>query len=805
MSHRSRSKSRGRLNDNTAVPALESTPATPGAHGLTLDKLDQIFQMMQNLTMKVSQLSDTQNQLTHEMASVQENIRKQSITVKTEADLFKQAVTLNEIHRSLSSPGADTSSSEAEHKASNKAGENSAHSTANTGPTLVLDQSIGQLLDGAGCLNHIKSGAIVTQHGALIKDSAKIKPAPTDEKDLRVIAQRAGVKIISLTSSQDRAMAASVLSATRIAWPYGNTFDADTVKFPILTADCITSPTAFINWQRSIVDACKCASVHDILLVSLDVLANRIMQADFSVGDGPLDGDNKTALKAALIRACYDLSNQLYYVLKRAIMVNEPIVLESLQNSAKLHENSNPPLWLEGNVNYLWRCLDENYHRVTTSTIQQANRAFDHISYGNKGNQSTVTSASTTKLTLDIVKANRELSYVDKPRSDESLRSLLISCLPHSLWQFAIAVDVNIGDKKLSFSELGAKLIEHSRTIEERKGGNASSQQTNHFGVSGASTSAAKCVHCQSNNHTTAEHRKCKQCGGLHHPRKCPKHSLHPKDKSGKEGRVIKARVNAVETEVMRPVICHVVTSREGSEIVSVHYAAGSLEHRTYLQCVIDSGAAAHVSCSESHMFDVRELDHPVYVTLPDGGSIRVTKYGSMMLTKFLVLTQVLLVPKFRLNIVSVARLSDKGVSFHFGKENCTGKVHDKNENKWLTAFQAPRQENDVYILTLPKEPYEPIKTSKAKKLTGSQIAEKPKKAEYVDQKGDTTNRPTTISVKGPKVIPTKAADKAQTAQNTATTTGTNKTTGATTASTNAVTTCGGPDASKFNSTSDQE
>ena len=141
------------------------------------------------------------------------------------------------------------------------------------------------------------------------------------------------------------------------------------------------------------------------------------------------DQDNKAALKAALIRACYDLSNQLYYVLKQAIMATEPIVLESLQNNAKLYEASEPPLWLEGNVNYLWRCLDGNYHRVTTSTIQQANRAFDNISYGNKGSHSTVTSAATTKLTLDIIKANRELSYVDKPRSDESLRSLLVSLL----------------------------------------------------------------------------------------------------------------------------------------------------------------------------------------------------------------------------------------------------------------------------------------------------------------------------------------------------------------------------------------
>ena len=71
--------------------------------------------------------------------------------------------------------------------------------------------------------------------------------------------------------------------------------------------------------------------------------------------------------------------------------------------------------------------------------------------------------------------------------------------------------------------------------------------------------------------------------------------------------------MNAVEAEEIRPIICNVVASREGDDIVGVHYAAGGVELRTHLQCVIDSGAGAHVSCSETHMFDVKELDNPVY------------------------------------------------------------------------------------------------------------------------------------------------------------------------------------------------
>lgn len=765
-----------------------------------------MFLMMQQLTTKVTQLTDTQNNFSQQLGMVQEQLNQQQSTiVKAEPSWFKQAITVANANNSLASPGTEVLPSlETEAKPKATANQASDAGITVTKKETVVNQELEQLLAGAGCLNHIRSGAIVTQHGGLIKDSAKVKPAPSDEKDIRAIAERRGTKIISLTSNKDRAMAASILSATRIAWPNGGAFDTDTVKLPVLTAECTTSPTAFVKWQQSVVDACKCASVHDILLISLDVLSNRILNSDFLVGEGVQDQQNMAALKAAIIRACYDLSNQLYYVLKRAIMANEPVVLESLQNNAKLYEAADPPLWLEGNVNYLWRCLDENYHRVTCTTIQQANRVFDNICYGNKGKQSVITSAATTKLTLDIIKANRELSYVDRPRSDESLRSLLNSCLPDDLWQFAVTVDVNMGDKRLPFSELSARLIEHARTIEERRGSSASNQ-TNHISVSGSIGNNAQCKYCHTDSHTTADHRKCPKCNGLHAPRQCPKGAAQAKGKSSQEGKPRASRVNLVEVENVRPFICNVVTSREGNEIIGVHYAAGGVELRTHLQCVIDSGAGAHISCSETHMFDVKELDSPVYVTLPDGGSIRVLKYGSMMLTKHMMLTRVLLVPKFRLNIISVARLGDKGVYCKFGPKQCVGRVHDKNSNEWLSVFEAEREANDVYILHLPKTPYEPIKGFKSKKLTSNQLASSSKKAEYLNQKGQATSEPTTIGVKASTNKIKKLVKSKPAPQSAAAPASTDANAGTTVVPANMVTSYGGPDASDSTSSSDEE
>lgn len=755
--------------------------------------MQAMMAMMQQLTMQVTQLTAANASLQTKLdtvATAQEELsKKQLSSVKIEPNLIQHSISTVQSHSSpsLSAPAS-----------SPQATAQAAPVVAQKQPTLALHPDAAQLLNGAGCINHILSGAIVTRHGALIKDSAKVKPLPSDEKDMRVLAEIAGTKIISLTTSKDRAMAASVLSATRISWPHGGTFDTDTVKLPVLSAESISSPTAFIKWQQLVIDACKCAGVHDILLVSLDMLSNRILNADFSVGDGSQDKELKDALKAALIRACYDLSNQLYYLLKRAITGNEPIVLESLQHQAKMAEGSTPQLWLEGNVNYLWRCLDENYHRVTSASIDQANRAFARIRYGNKGTHSTVSSAATTKLMLDITNANHELGYVDTPRTDSALISLLKQNLPEELWQFAHTVDITLGANKLTFADLSARLISHARTLEERKAGSASTQVANHIGItSSASSGASQCKYCHTDRHTTAQHRRCPACNGMHAPRKCPRGAQQAKGKGSQEGKPKHSHVNAVEAEEIRPIICNVVASREGDDIVGVHYAAGGVELRTHLQCVIDSGAGAHVSCSETHMFDVKELDNPVYVTLPDGGFIRVIKYGSMMLTKHMVLTRVLLVPKFRLNIISVAKLSEKGVYCKFGPDYCVGRVNDKVTNEWLTAFQADRQDSNVYILTLPKVPYEPIRGSKSKVLTSKEIAQKPKKASYLSKTGQATNKPTTIGVKGPELKAAKATKKSISPSDTAAPKDSSTNTGTTAAvPTNMVTTNGGPNTS---------
>lgn len=79
-----------------------------------------------------------------------------------------------------------------------------------------------------------------------------------------------------------------------------------------------------------------------------------------------------------------------------------------------------------------------------------------------------------------------------------------------------------------------------------------------------------------------------------------------------------------------------------------------SMERTTW---IMDSGVSTHF-CSTPELFSyIYKLKKPVEVHLPDGSSNRVLSAGNMKLNKDIILVDVLYIPGFTHNLLSVAQL----------------------------------------------------------------------------------------------------------------------------------------------------
>lgn len=73
---------------------------------------------------------------------------------------------------------------------------------------------------------------------------------------------------------------------------------------------------------------------------------------------------------------------------------------------------------------------------------------------------------------------------------------------------------------------------------------------------------------------------------------------------------------------------------------------------------IIDTGATDHM-CSHKHlMSNLRSLNYPVHISIPNGNFLKVTHIGSVVLSPTLTLQNVLFVPNFHYNLLSVSKLT---------------------------------------------------------------------------------------------------------------------------------------------------
>jgi len=75
---------------------------------------------------------------------------------------------------------------------------------------------------------------------------------------------------------------------------------------------------------------------------------------------------------------------------------------------------------------------------------------------------------------------------------------------------------------------------------------------------------------------------------------------------------------------------------------------------------IVDSGASDHMVSDRSLLSNLKLLDTPILITLPNGNKLKVTQYGDLKIGHSLTLHNTLFVPYFHFNLLSVKRLSEQ-------------------------------------------------------------------------------------------------------------------------------------------------
>ncbi|KAL0402446.1 UNVERIFIED_CONTAM: Retrovirus-related Pol polyprotein from transposon RE2 [Sesamum latifolium] len=113
-----------------------------------------------------------------------------------------------------------------------------------------------------------------------------------------------------------------------------------------------------------------------------------------------------------------------------------------------------------------------------------------------------------------------------------------------------------------------------------------------------------------------------------------------------------------IRTEIRRAMQEHNHTQEHDTNLVDFNEFAGNIftfPHKnmtTETTWIIDSGASTHMCSIFSMLDNVRYLNQPVFVKLPDGTKKEVTHKGDIQLTKNIKLKEVLYIPSFRHNLL---------------------------------------------------------------------------------------------------------------------------------------------------------
>ncbi|KAI5421811.1 hypothetical protein KIW84_045302 [Lathyrus oleraceus] len=109
---------------------------------------------------------------------------------------------------------------------------------------------------------------------------------------------------------------------------------------------------------------------------------------------------------------------------------------------------------------------------------------------------------------------------------------------------------------------------------------------------------------------------------------------------------------------------------------------------------ILDIGATYHISLNLS-AFTSYKFIVPISVTLPDGSQLSISIFGSVHLTPSLVLHNVLYIPSFNVNLISIAKLSqNNNCSVQFNANSCSLMQNPSMETIGIAELQ-----NGLYVI----------------------------------------------------------------------------------------------------------
>ena len=73
---------------------------------------------------------------------------------------------------------------------------------------------------------------------------------------------------------------------------------------------------------------------------------------------------------------------------------------------------------------------------------------------------------------------------------------------------------------------------------------------------------------------------------------------------------------------------------------------------------ILDSGASHHMTFNKQHLTNILPLPEPVLVRLPNGYKVKVTEIGNVRITSQITLYNVLFIPSFKYNLISINSLT---------------------------------------------------------------------------------------------------------------------------------------------------
>ena len=99
---------------------------------------------------------------------------------------------------------------------------------------------------------------------------------------------------------------------------------------------------------------------------------------------------------------------------------------------------------------------------------------------------------------------------------------------------------------------------------------------------------------------------------------------------------------------------------------ISSMHTLQALDNSSSVEWILDSGATDHITCQLHKLINPIPMQASLY--LPDGTNTAITHCGSVQLTNDILLQQVLCVPNFRCNLISISKLTANSVKHNVTK-----------------------------------------------------------------------------------------------------------------------------------------